>query len=170
MAVAIYVETTIPKAYAATRATQGSSERRDATRRWWAQCAGRCELLASEATLAELEAWQDPGQRSALELLRPLPVLTVTDEALAIARLYQRHAHIEGPLTRGRLHVVLAGLPDASLHLALASLARVEFFLTWRTRGYAALDTLSYLTALNRRLSLRMPRIISPDASGPSAA
>ena len=75
----VYVETTIPNAYASHRDDAASVYRRDVTRQWWAEQAELYELCTSEATLAELKAGSYPGQQQAIQLMESLPLLEITD-------------------------------------------------------------------------------------------
>ena len=147
----VYVETTIPNAYASHREDVASVYRRGLTRQWWTEQAGLYTLYTSEATLAELRAGSYPGQQQAIELVQSLPQLDITDEAYAIAELYVRHRLMPEPA---------AG--DA-LHLALASLNDMDYLLTWNVRHLANPNKVEHMTVINRRLGLFSPMIISPD-------
>ncbi|NQU22966.1 MAG: hypothetical protein HQ567_16945 [Candidatus Nealsonbacteria bacterium] len=50
-----------------------------------------------------------------------------------------------------------------ALHLALASLNELDYVLTWNVRHLANPNKVEHLTAINRRLGLLSPVIISPD-------
>ena len=69
MARRVYVETTIPSAYASTRTDASSVHRRDLTRAWWIDQPPRYDVWTSEAVVLELE---QEGKVSALELVAPL--------------------------------------------------------------------------------------------------
>lgn len=97
MAKTVYVETTIPNAYASGRNDAASVYRRDITRQWWVERARFYELRTSEATLAEPRAGNYPGQQQAIELVESLPLLDITDEVSAIAELYVRHQLMPAP-------------------------------------------------------------------------
>jgi predicted nucleic acid-binding protein len=151
MAKTVYVETTIPNAYASHRNDAASVYRRDVTRQWWAEQARLYQLCTSEATLAELKAGSYRGQEQAMELVESLPLLDITDEVYGIAELYVRHRLMPAPA---------AG--DA-LHLALASVSEIDYLLTWNVRHLANPNKVEHMTIINRRLGLLSPVIISPD-------
>jgi predicted nucleic acid-binding protein len=148
----VYVETTIPSAYATPREDPPSVYRRDLTRQWWEQQARLYELVTSQATLAELGAGAYEGQTEALQLVAALPLLAITDEALAIAELYVRH------------HLMPEPASGDALHLALASLHEIDYFLTWNIRHLANPNKVEHLAVVNRRLGLLSPVITSPEA------
>jgi len=151
MAKTVYVETTIPNAYASHRDDAASVYRRDVTRQWWTEQAGLYTLRTSEATLAELKAGSYPGQQQAIELMQPLRLLEVTDEVYAIAELYVRH------------HLMPEPAAGDALHLALASLNEMDYLLTWNVRHLANPNKVEHMTVINRRLGLLSPVIISPE-------
>ena len=151
MAKTVYIETTIPNAYAAHREDAASTYRRDVTRQWWVEQAALYELHTSEATLAELKAGAYQGQQQAIELVESLPLLEITDEVHAIAELYVRH------------HLMPEPAVGDALHLALASLNEMDFLLTWNVRHLANPNKVEHMTIINRRLGLLSPAVISPE-------
>jgi len=151
MAKTVYIETTVPSAYVSHRVDPGSIYRRTVTRQWWEQQTGGHELVTSEATLAELSAADYPGRQEAMALLEGLPLLEITDEAVAIAELYVRHRLMPTPAS------------GDALHLALASLHEVDYLLTWNVRHLANPNKLDHMTVINRRLGLLTPRVVSPE-------
>ncbi|HUT10859.1 MAG TPA: type II toxin-antitoxin system VapC family toxin [Thermoguttaceae bacterium] len=151
MAKTVYIESTVPNAYASERQDAASVYRRDITRRWWMLQAALYELCTSEATLAELKAGSYAGQQQAVQLVASLPLIEITDEVYAIADAYVRHQLMPKP-----------AVGDA-LHLALASLNELDYLLTWNVRHLANPNKLEHLTVVNRRLGLLSPTIISPE-------
>ncbi|MHC4177047.1 MAG: type II toxin-antitoxin system VapC family toxin [Planctomycetota bacterium] len=151
MAKTVYVETTIPNAYASGRNDAASVYRRDITRQWWAEQARFYELRTSEATLAELKAGSYPGQQQAIELVESLPLLDITDEVYAIAELYVRHQLMPAPAAGDALHLALAGLNE------------IDYLLTWNVRHLANPNKVEHMTIINRRLGLLSPVVISPE-------
>ena len=151
MAETVYIETTIPSAYASQRKDAASIYRRDTTHEWWMQQRGLYELRSSQAVLTELRAGRYPGQAEAIDLVDPLPLLDITDEVLAIAELYVRH------------HLMPEPASGDGLHLALASAHEMDYLLTWNIRHLANPNKLEHMTVINRRLGLLTPVIISPE-------
>jgi len=151
MAKTVYIETTVPSAYASRREDAASVYRREITRQWWDEQAKHYELYTSQATIAELTAADWPGRKEALALATPLPLLEITDEVYAVAEAYVRHRLMPAPA---------AG--DA-LHLALASVHELDYLLTWNIRHLANPNKLEHLVTVNRRLGLLSPIILSPE-------
>lgn len=147
----VYVETTIPSAYVSARRDVGSLYRRKVTREWWDQHRDWYELYASQGVLDELDSGKFPGQREALRLLDGVPLLDVTDEALAIAGLYIRHRVMPGPLT------------GDALHMAVASLNEMDYLVTWNIRYLANPNKVQQVAAINRRLGLFNPAVVTPE-------
>ena len=152
MAMIVYIETSVPSAYASVRQDASSEHRRIITRRWWHRQASMYALVTSDVTVAELMGADYPGREEALALVESLPRLTVTEEAVRIAELYVRHKVMPAPSSG-----------DAS-HLALASLNEVDCLLTWNLRHLANPNKVEHMTVINRRLGLLTPLVVSPEA------
>ena len=148
----VYIETTVPSAYASQRRDPGSVHRREITRAWWVQQSQAYELVTSEATLEELASGDYAGKAEAMALIEGLPVIGITEEAIGIAELYMRH------------HVMPSPRSGDPLHLALASLHEVDYVLTWNIRHLANPNKLEHITVVNRRLGLFTPLIVTPEA------
>lgn len=108
--------------------------------------------MTSEATLEELASGDYPWKDDALALVESVPVIEITEEAIAIAELYVRH------------HVMPAPRSGDPLHLALASLHEVDYILTWTIQHLANPNKLEHITVINRRLGLLTPIIVTPEA------
>jgi len=73
----IYVETTIPSFYFEIREAPEMVARREWTRRWWHRSRAIDDLVTSAAVIDELERGQFPSRKDCLELLRPLPIVSI---------------------------------------------------------------------------------------------
>jgi hypothetical protein len=151
MTARVYLETTIPSAYASTRTDPGSAHRRDLTRAWWMDQVTRYDVWLSEAVVLELAHGDWPGKADALQLVEALPRVAVTDEAALVARRYVRE------------RLVSADLQGDALHLALACVYEFDFLLTWNIRHLANPNKLAHLTVINRRLGLLTPQVVTPE-------
>ena len=147
----VYIETTVPSAHFSQREDAASVYRREVTRQWWSQQSQRYAMRTSEATLAELKAGRYEGQAEAISLLNEVPLLAITEEAVAIAELYVRQQLMPAPAS------------GDAMHLALASLNEIDYLLTWNIRHLANPNKWEHLTVVNRRLGLMSPIITSPD-------
>lgn len=139
----------VPSAYVATRTDPGSAYRRAMTRDWWLQQAPRYECWISDNVLIELAAGSWPGKDEALRLVEPLPRLEIDAEVLVVAPRYIDE------------RLVPAGLGGDAAHLAVACVYEMDFLLTWNIRHLANPNKRDHLTAINRRLGLLTPQIVS---------
>ena len=151
MPASVYIETTIPSAIVTTRNDPGSIYRHQTTRQWWGEQSHLYDLWASDAVLLELQRGQWPGQAEAIVIIQALPRLIVDDEVAAVAARYVRE------------RLVPADLAGDAAHLAIACVHEVDFLLTWNIRHLANPNKLDHLTAINRRLGLLTPAIVTPE-------
>ena len=150
MAKSVYIETSIPSAYFDERADVISQFQRMETRRWFDEDAGRYSIMASEAVVAELGAAQFPAQQEALQWIRSFSILATTAEVQGVARTYVE----ERLMPKG-------DMGDA-FHLAFASVHRLDYLLTWNCRHLANPNKVAHIVAVNRRLALITPIIVTP--------
>jgi predicted nucleic acid-binding protein len=147
----VYVETSVPSAYVSGRTDPGSVHRRAVTREWWRDQLARYDATVSDAVILELSQGDWSGKDEALRLIEALPRLVVDAEIIAVASRY-----IEERL-------VPAGLGGDAVHLAAACVHGVDFLLTWNIRHLANPNKLHHLTAINRRMGLLTPQIVTPE-------
>jgi len=149
MAKTVYIETTLPGAYHDERMDVVSRFQRHQTRLWWTT-RGKYELYTSEAVLAELEQDEFPNRQEAIRLLAGVAVLPVTDEVRGVAQAYVEH------YVMPRKH-----MGDA-FHLAFASVHELDYLLTWNCRHLANPAKVVHIMAVNRRLGLLTPTLLTP--------
>jgi len=94
-------------------------------------------------------------QAACLALVRELPLLEVVSEVVEIAAAYQA----EGLMPK-------APVRDA-LHLAMASYYRMDYLLTWNCRHLANANKIRRIEAVNLRMSLSVPLLVTPDLLQP---
>lgn len=90
MAGRVYLETTIPNAYASTRTDPSSIHRRELTRAWWVEQGPRYDVWTSEAVVLELSQGEWPGKAIALEMVDPMRRVPISEEVVSVARRYVR--------------------------------------------------------------------------------
>lgn len=146
----VYIETTVPSYYHETRRSSEVRAWRAVTRAWWDHHRQAYELYTSRFVLAELAQAPQPKAAAALALLRNVSVLDEPRELKAVADYYIVQRAMPGEA---------AG--DA-FHLAIASLHKMDFLLTWNCRHLANANKVRHLTILNARLGLSMPVITTP--------
>lgn len=145
----VYIETTIPSYYFETRTTATAVAWRKATREWWAQ-ASTFELVTSRFVLNELSLAPPSKRDDCLALLRGVRVLPEPDRVALVIREYIRHALMPAD-----------DVGDAA-HLAMASLHRVDFLLTWNCKHLANANKIPHIQSINRRLGLGVPILATP--------
>jgi predicted nucleic acid-binding protein len=146
----VYVETTIPSFYHTTRPGAEARARRVSTRLWWAGGRERFRLVTSEAVLAELRKGEYPSRESALALAQELPLLEITPQVAEIVAVYIQH------------HVMPADPSSDALHLALASIHRCEFLVTWNCQHLANANKFGHIRRVNHLLGLHVPVLATP--------
>ena len=146
----VYVETTIPSYYHETRRAGGVPAWRESTRRWWDDHRLEYRLFTSRFVIAELEAISSEKRSKCLALLRGVKRLAEPMELETVASYY---------IEQKAMPSEAAG--DA-YHLAMATLHRMDFLLTWNCRHLANANKQRHLALLNGRLGLPMPVITTP--------
>ncbi len=152
MALKIYIETTIPSFYFETRRDLDNIARRTWTRRWWDDHRHEHDLATSLVVRDELNspAYPETKRRRSLALLDELPVLDV-------------NAQIDEIVAACVLNLLMPQQPAAdAIHLALASHYRCDVLLTWNCIHLANPNKFRHIEAINRRLSLPVPAVVTP--------
>lgn len=144
----MYIETTIPSYYCDRRAELAGEIAR--TREWWNQERGAYECFISPVVVDELAAGDYPTKAACLEPVKELPILAVQPELLEIAETYQARRLMPKDPVRDALHV------------AIASYYRLDYLLTWNCRHIANVNKAQRLEALNQRMGLPTPRLVTP--------
>jgi hypothetical protein len=151
MAPSVYIETSVPSAYATTRTDPGSMHRKAVTRDWWRDQLLIYDASTSDAVLLELRSGEWPGQADAIAIMEPLPRVEIDDEVLAVAARYVAE------------RLVPADVAGDATHLAAASMHEMDFLLTWNIRHLANPNKQEHLMVINRRLGLIAPVIVTPE-------
>jgi predicted nucleic acid-binding protein len=143
----IYLETSVIGAYL----DNGESFRRDLTIRWWEHELSHYRAYVSPLVERELERTREPYRRSYLALIRHLPQLEVTEEAAILA---------DGYVARGIFQRKYLG--DA-LHVALASLHKVDYLVTWNFGYLANVHRQARVKLFNTAAGFFVPEIVTPE-------
>lgn len=146
----VYIETTIASAYHETRQSPDVVARRDWTREWWDEHRSEYELLTSQAVLHELQRGTYPHQAEAVAMLKDIPILDIGTDVRDAAVAY---------LT----NFVMPSDPGGdALHLALASVHRCDYLLTWNCRHLANAKKTVHIRRINEQLGLFVPVLTTP--------
>ena len=151
MSASVYIETSVPSAHVSTRTDHGSLHRQAVTRQWWREQLSRYEPWISDAVILELSEGNWTGKAEALRLVDPIHRLSIDPEVIGVARRYIDE------------RLVPADLKGDAVHPAAACVHEVEFLLTWNIRHLANPNKLDHLLAINRRLGLLTPQIVTPE-------
>lgn len=121
------------------------------TREWWDTCAGRFEVLASELVVQEASAGDTKAARDRLEILDTLALLETSTDAVRLA----------GRLLS--LRVIPPEAADDALHLAVAAVNGIEYFVTWNCRHLANATRRTQIEAVIRDAGYEAPIICTPE-------
>lgn len=146
----VYVETSIPSFYFETRPQPSMQARREWTREWWEHAQGRYTLFTSEAVLDELSRGEYNKKADCLALMQRLPVVPIEPAVVEIVSAYTRHKLMPADPT------------GDALHLALASLHKCDFLLTWNCTHLANANKFGHIRRLNTMLGLFVPTLTTP--------
>ena len=106
--------------------------------------------MTSEAVLEELEAGRYPTRDEAVELIHTLPLVEITSAAAEVVDAYIRH------------RLMPAKPAGDALHLALASLHRCDFLVTWNCQHLANANKFGHIRRVNNLLGLFVPELVTP--------
>jgi hypothetical protein len=126
------------------------AERREWTRLWWTDAAGRYELVTSPAVFAELEEGESRFVPLSVGLLADLPVLSLNPQVAEIVQQYIRHKP----------------MPAKTQWRCTASGAcfiyECDFIVAWNCRHLANPNKLARIQRINGTLGLAVPEIVTP--------
>jgi len=146
----VYLETTIPSFYFSVREEASIQVVRDWTRNWWDQRRHQYDLVTSVAVTDELERGDHPNRTEKLALLREARFLPIVPEVSQIVAVYLKH------------QLMPRDLAGDALHLALASLHRCNYLLTWNCQHLANANKFGHIRKLNDLLHLPTPDLVTP--------
>ncbi len=147
MKLGVYLETSVIGAYL----DNGDTFRRDLTIRWFEHELGEYHVFSSALVERELERLSEPHRSSYLALVEPFEKLEITEEAGILA---------EGYIARGIFHRKF--LADA-VHVALASIHKIDYFVTWNFGHIANVRKQSRIRLFNTAAGFFAPSIVTPE-------
>ena len=121
------------------------------THEFWAKRLSEFEGYISSVVLLEARRGEPTLARERIEALTPFSQLALTPEAESLAIRYRRSNCVPEE-----------ALVD-SLHIALASLARMEYLLTWNCRHIAGARIRRRLAEFHALNGLWLPTICTPE-------
>lgn len=133
MVESIYIETTIPSFYHEVRGSSDMIARRDWTKDWWDNFSQKYQLYTSEAVIDELEKGDFPIKDQALSLLSELPLLQINEAVIETVEVYIAH------------RIMPADPVGDALHLAIASVHKCDYLLTWNCKHIANANEFAHI-------------------------
>ena len=121
-----YIETTIPSYYTSRPARDlVQIVRQNNTKTWWDGGCSGFNLVTSQETIDEASRGDSESAGKRLELLSAIPVLEITPRVEALVRRL---------LERG---LVPSSVASDAIHIAVASVHRIDFLVTWNFKHIA---------------------------------
>jgi len=146
----VYIETTIFSFYNDRRRSPAVIAMREWTRQWWDTRRGRYDASTSTAVLAELDTGSLGHREDALAMARSIPAVPVTDDIAGIVEAYiRRRVMPDNPI-------------GDALHLALASVHKFDYLLTWNCQHLANANKFAHIRRVNALLGLHSPALVTP--------
>ncbi len=146
----VYIETSIFSFYYDERTSADVVAMRQWTRDWWGRKRNEFELVTSTPVLIELDKGNMPHRERALAMANDLPALSVDDGIEDIVAVY---------IERKVMPADPVGDP---LHLALASIHKCDYLLTWNCRHLANANKFGHIHRVNALLGLFTPVLTTP--------
>jgi hypothetical protein len=146
-----YIETSVVSLLAANPSRDlVTAGHQQATRDWWRQRRPSFHCVTSDETLVECARGDAAQARMRLETLAALPTLRITADVERLAAEF---------LSTGALPPCARS--DA-LHLAVASIARADYLLTWNCRHLANAQILRRIEREAARCGWNLPTVCTP--------
>jgi hypothetical protein len=146
----VYIETTIPSLYFDDRTDAKTVARREWTRNWWKNHRHHYRLVTGAPVIEDLSRGNHLRKTEKLRLMEGMEVLPVTDLAVRTVEVYvERYVMPRDP----------AG--DAA-HLALASVHKCDYLLTWNCMHLANASKAGHIRTVNTLLGLHVPQLVTP--------
>ena len=147
----IYVETSVIS-YLTARPSKTivGAAHQQLTLAWWEK-RGQYELMVSEVVLRECGAGDSESAAKRLEVIRDLPLLLITEQAIKIAE----------DLIKQKI-VPLKAIEDA-LHIAIATAHGVDYLVTWNCRHIANPEIQRGIASYLEQIGAVLPFICTPE-------
>jgi predicted nucleic acid-binding protein len=152
MAQRVYLETSIIS-YLAARPSRDlvTAARQQLTHEWWTLRRPAFDVCISELVIAEASAGDRDAANRRSQILRDIPLLRISDEAVALA---------EELATAARLPARAAA--DA-LHISVAAVHGIDYLLTWNSTHIANAEFRPKVEHACRNSGFEPPVLCTPD-------
>lgn len=148
----LYLETTVPSYLTAW----GSQElvmaaHQQITREWWQERRDDFEIYISLFVLDEARAGDAAAAKRRLEALAPFPLLAVDERVTAFASSLVRDCRLP------------ARAATDALHLAIATVHEMDYFLTWNCAHLANAELIPKVRKASETAGYACPSICTPE-------
>jgi hypothetical protein len=147
----VYLETSFVSACITERGDPASLYRRQASLEWWNGPRLRHVLFVSAEVLSELSHPSFMLGAKALELIREIPILPITEQVRTVARTLVSERVMPGPIAGDAVHV------------AVAIVNELDYVRTWNVRHLANPNKLDHLREVCRRIGVVAPALLTPE-------
>lgn len=147
----IYVETSVIS-YLTARPSKTiiGAAHQQLTLAWWGKSA-QYDLMVSEVVIRECGAGDSESAKKRLDVVRNLPLLLITDQAIKIAEA----------LINEKI-VPLKAIEDA-LHIAIATAHGMDYLVTWNCRHIANPEIQRGIASYLENIGTALPFICTPE-------
>lgn len=146
----VYIETSIFSFYYDQRPSAAVVAMRDWTRKWWDLKRNDYEVVTGTAVLAELDVGTMPHRQKAFKMALTVPAIAIDVGLEDIVNMYIQHK-------------VMPDDPVGdALHLALASMHKCDYLLTWNCNHLANANKFGHIHKINALLDLHTPILTTP--------
>lgn len=144
----VYLDSTIPSyLFDRRKSLQTYTE---ITKRWWEEERENYRIFVSDETVAETGRGNHPYREDIVRFVSRLELLPYDQQLNQIVEVYIAN------------HLMPRSLTGDSLHLAYASLYKIDFLLTWNCNHLANANKKQHIRVINARLGLFIPEITTP--------
>ena len=152
MSLKVYIETTVVS-YLAGRPSRDLiiAAHQQLTQEWWETRRATFDLYTAQAVISESSAGDEATAKKRLDALEGIPLLTVTEGAVALARKLIE----KGPIPE-------KAQVDA-LHIAVAAANGMDYLLTWNCKHIANAEMQAGIGRWCRALGFEPPVICTPE-------
>ena len=145
---AVYLDSTIPSYFFDER--ESLKTYTEITKRWWEEERPAYRVFVSEATVAETSRGRHPYREDIVRFVSRLELLPHDSHLEQIVEEYMAN------------HLMPRSSTGDGLHLAYASLYKIDFLLTWNCNHLANANKQQHIRIVNTRLGLFVPEITTP--------
>lgn len=149
----IYLETTVVSYYTSKPSRDIIVlAHQEITREWWPKAKERFDIYISEIVVEEAALGDPEAAKRRLEELKDFPHLELNDTVEEMANVYMEQLEIPEKAFR-----------DAA-HLAIASIHRVDYLVTWNCTHLANGEVIKKLMEINETFGIHTPIICTPES------